>query len=51
MCLVVVFSYLHEFHGDELESLLLEPLDDFSDQAALDAVGLDHDEGSLIGHG
>jgi len=42
---------LHEFHGDKLKSLLLEPLDDIADQAALDAVGLDHDEGPLVGHG
>jgi len=45
------FVSLHDFHGDELESLLLEPLDDFADQTALDTVGLDHDEGPLIGHG
>ena len=43
-------SYLHEFHGDELESLLLEPLDDLSDQTALDAVRLDHDESPLVRH-
>ena len=50
MCLVIVFSYLHEFHGDALESLLLEPLDDLSDQTALDAVRLDHDESPLVRH-
>ena len=49
MCLVV-FSYLHEFHGGELESLLLEPLDDLSDQTALDAVWLDHDKSPLVRH-
>ena len=41
-------SYLHELHGDELESLLLEPLDDVAAEAALHAVGLDHDEGALV---
>ena len=41
------YLYLHELHGDEFESLLLESLDDVADEEALDAVGLDHDEGSL----
>ena len=41
-------SYLHELHGDELESLLLEPLDDVAAEAALHAVRLDHDEGALV---
>ena len=46
-------SYLHELHGDQLESLLLESLDDVANQVPVDAVGLDHDEGALIvgGHG
>ena len=45
---------LHELHGDELESLILEPLDDLADNAAVDAVRLDHDEGAfsvLVSHG
>ena len=40
-------TYLLELHGDELESLLLEPLDDVAAEAALHAVRLDHDEGAL----
>ena len=39
---------LHELHGDELEPLLLEPLDDVAHEAALHAVRLDHDEGALV---
>lgn len=39
---------MHEPHGDQLESLLLETLQDFSNQASLDSVGLDHDEGPLL---
>lgn len=42
------FSYLLELHGDEPESLLLEPLDDVADESALDGIGLDHDEGALV---
>ena len=42
---------LHELHGHQLEALLLEPLDDVADDAALHAVRLDHDEGPLVvGH-
>ena len=41
-------SYLHELHGDQPEPLLLEPLDDVAAEAALHAVGLDHDEGTLV---
>ena len=33
----------HHLHGAEVESLLLEAGDDLTDEAALDAVGLDHD--------
>jgi len=46
----VVRQYLHELHGHELESLLLEPLDDFADDSPVDAVRLDHDEGAFVGH-
>merc|ERR1719431_2562057 len=43
---------LHHLHGDQLESFVLEPLDDFTDYAPLDTIRLDHDESSLIiGHG
>jgi hypothetical protein len=43
--------YLFELHGDQLVSLLLESFDDLSDQSAMNAVRLDHDEGALgVGH-
>ena len=45
---------LHELHGHQLESFVLEPLDDLPDNAAVDAVRLDHDEGALsvlVSHG
>lgn len=42
------YTYLHEFHGDKLEALLFEALDNVSDEAAVHAVGLDHDEGSFV---
>ena len=38
---------LHELHGHELESFVLESLDDLAADPAVDTVGLDHDEGSL----
>jgi len=41
---------LHEFHGNELEPLLLKPLDDFTNESTLDTVRLDHDESPLICH-
>ena len=41
-------TYVHEPHGDKLEALLLEPLQDLSDEPSLHAIGLDHDEGSLL---
>ena len=44
-------TYLHQLHGDKLETLGLEPLDDLSHQSSLDAVRLDHDESPLGGHG
>ena len=44
-------SLLH-LHGDQLVSLLFEPLDDITDDAPVDAIRLDHDEGSLsVRHG
>lgn len=49
--LQVLLGSLHKLHGDQLESLLLEPLDNLADQPAVDAVRLDHDEGALgVGH-
>merc|ERR1719342_1603273 len=42
---------LHHLHGDQLETLLLKARDNLANQATLDAVRLDHDEGSLSGHG
>ena len=47
MVLEKFLGSLHEPHGDELESFVLEPLDDLSADAAVDSVRLDHDEGSL----
>jgi hypothetical protein len=44
-------NYLFELHGDQLVSLLLESFDDLSNESAMNAVGFDHDEGSLgVGH-
>jgi hypothetical protein len=40
--------HMHELHGDQLEALLLETLEDLADNPALDTVGLDHDEGPLL---
>ena len=42
--LEVSLRWLDELHSEELESLLLKTLDDGSDEAALDSVGLNHDE-------
>jgi hypothetical protein len=39
--------HIHELHPPQVESFLLEPADDVSNQASLDAVRLDHDEGLL----
>jgi len=48
--LQVLLAGGHELHGGEPEALLLEALDDFANEATLDAVGLDHDVGALGGH-
>lgn len=40
-------THLEELHGHQAEALLFEALDDFSDQASLDAVRFDGDEGAL----
>ena len=49
--LQVLHGGLHHLHGDQLETLLLKARDNLSNQATLDAVRLDHDEGPLGGHG
>ena len=36
-----------QLHGDKLEPLLFEPLDDLTDQSTLDTVGLDGNKGAL----
>ena len=41
---------LHELEGDELEALLFEALDDFTNEATLDTVGLNSDEGTFSRH-
>ncbi len=45
-----VAAHLDELEPDELEPALLEAADDPADEQALDAVGLDEDEGAF-GHG
>ena len=49
MLLELGFTWLTEFHGDELESFSLESGDDGTDESSLDTVWLDHDVGSLFG--
>ena len=41
----MIFSYLHEFHGDQFESLLLEPSDDGTNQSPLNAIRLNNYQG------
>lgn len=41
---------LCELHGNKLESLLFESLDNLTDEPTLDAIGLDHDIGAFRGH-
>ena len=44
--------YPKELHGHQAEPLLLEPFDDLAHQAALHAIWLDGNEGTLeVGHG
>ena len=38
---------MHHFHGDQFKSLLLESLDDVANEAALNGIGLEHDEGAF----
>merc|ERR1719445_1989392 len=39
---------LFHLHSDQLEALVLKSLDNLSHNSPLDAIGLDHDEGSLV---
>ena len=39
----VISARCGELHGNQLVTLLLEAFDDFTDEAPLDAVRLDHD--------
>lgn len=43
-------TYHKELHGHKLETFLLETLDDLTDQAPLDTIGLDGNEGTLLSH-
>lgn len=43
-------AYLDQLESGELEALLLKTLDDLADEATLDAVGLDHNVGTLASH-
>jgi len=38
-----------QFHGSELEALLLKPLDDLANETSLHTIRLNHDEGALLG--
>ena len=42
-------AWVADLHGDELEALLLEAADNGTDKSSLDTIGLDHNEGSLLG--
>ena len=39
--------YLREFHGNQLEALLLKSLDYFTDESTLDTIRLNHDVATL----
>ena len=41
-------AYLEEFQGHQLETFLLESLDDFSNEAAMNTVGFDHQIGTFF---
>lgn len=43
-----ILSGVDQLEANELESLLLEARDDIGDQATVDTVGLDGNEGSLL---
>ena len=50
MLLEMLLARATQFHCDEFIATLLETLDNLTDQAALDAVGFDCDEGAFSGH-
>lgn len=39
---------MDQLHGNQLEALALESLDNFTDESSLNSIGFDHDEGSLF---
>jgi hypothetical protein len=43
----VSLARFREFHGNELISFRLEPLDNFADKPSLNTIGLDHDVSAL----
>jgi len=45
--LEMLFGSLHELHGDEFESSLLESFDDVTDESTLNSIGLHHDESAF----
>ena len=49
--LKMFFAWLAQFHCHEFEAALLESLDDFTNESALDTVGFDSDKGTFVGHG
>ena len=51
MVLKMFFAWLAQFHCHEFEAALLESLDDFTNESALDTVGFDSDKGTFVGHG
>ena len=48
MALCLCGGGVEELQTDELEALLLKTLNDLTDEAALDSIGLDCDEGALL---
>ena len=44
-------AYRLELERNELEALLLKALDDLTNESTLDAIRLDHNVGTLAGHG
>jgi len=44
----VFFAWGADLHRNELEALLLEALDDLANEATLDTIGLNHNEGALL---
>jgi hypothetical protein len=47
MALSQIVRHLQEAEADHLQALALEAADDLTDKPALDAIGLDQDEGAL----